>query len=490
MKLSKRSFPPHLRLTASFAAVALVVLVVFVVDIIDSRRLILERSSSSSEDLCRLLTERLDVALRESGRSDAVQAEASIFIRELDALTLGGDRFVAVLGKDGDLIMRRPGPAASLGRGEKDEELRRLITNIARSGIIAGVLRSGYGEYVYSALEGQRGFVVLVGESRSGILAEWRRKVATYAITFAVITALMVILSLNVARDLRHSAELAARLVAMESASDMIVIADLQGRTEYVNPSFEQITGISRADALGSRTTIFGSASLEAEAALRSAAEGKHWRGEISLPGLDGASRIEEVSLSPVPGPGGSPLGVVAIKRDVTERRRLQERLERLAHYDSLTGLPNRALFFDRLNGAVARGRREGRKFALLFIDLDGFKAINDRYGHQAGDELLVVTARRLKDAIRDSDTAGRMGGDEFIVLLDNIARSEDAAAFTEKIRATLSEPITLDSGSTVSIRASIGASVYPDDGESGDAVLKAADAAMYERKIKRNSRR
>ncbi len=481
---------PHLRLTASLAAVALVVLGVFVFDIIDSRRLILERSRTSSEDLCRLLTERLDIALKESGRSDAVQAEASIFIRELDALTLGGYRFVAVLGKNGDLIMRRPGPAASLGHGEKDEELRRLITTIARSGMIAGVLRSGYGEYVYSALEGQRGFVVVVGESRSDIMAEWRRKIVTYSIAFSVITALMVMLSLNILKDLRHSAELAARLVAMESASDMIVIADLQGRTEYVNPSFERITGLSRTEVLGSRTTIFGSASHEAEAALQSAAEGRHWRGEISLPGADGSIRIEEVSLSPVPGPGGAPLGVVAIKRDVTERRRLQERLERLAHYDSLTGLPNRALFFDRLNGAVARGRRESRKFALLFIDLDGFKAINDRYGHLAGDVLLVETARRLKDAIRDSDTAGRMGGDEFIVLLDNIARSEDASTFADKIRVTLSEPITLDSGDTVSIRASIGVSVYPDDGESGDAVLKAADAAMYERKIKKNGRR
>jgi diguanylate cyclase (GGDEF)-like protein len=175
---------------------------------------------------------------------------------------------------------------------------------------------------------------------------------------------------------------------------------------------------------------------------------------------------------------------IVAVLRDITERRKLQERLERLAHYDSLTALPNRALFFDRLAGAVARARREERRFALLFIDLDGFKAVNDHYGHDAGDYLLFEIARRLRAAIRDSDTAGRMGGDEFTVLLDNIARPEDATAVADKIRSSLSEPIEIPAGSRVTVGASVGIAVFPDDGDDGETVLKAADSAMYAIKL------
>ncbi len=481
---------PQVRLISSFAAVALVVLGVFLVDILDSRRLVLERVGSSSEDLCRLLAERIDGALRESGSADALGAGASIFVRELDALTLGKGRFVAIADSRGGLIMRRPGPAGSLGAGEGDAEISRIIAAIAESGRGGSMIRSETSEYFYSALEGERGFYVVVGESRASALVEWRRKAVAYAASFAAIAALMAALSLSIARDLAQGSQLAARLVAVESASDMIVIADLEGRVEYVNPAFERIAGIPRAQAIGSRSAVFGTESAAAEAALRAAAEGESWRGEISVADSDGGERIEEVTLAPVPGPDGSPHRVVAVKRDATERRRLQERLEKLAHYDSLTGLPNRALFFDRLSGAVARGKREGRIFALLFIDLDGFKGINDRYGHQAGDELLSETARRLRSAIRDSDTAGRVGGDEFIVLLDNIARSEDASVFAAKVRTALSEPVCLPSGDIVSIGASVGVSVYPDDGEDADAVLNAADASMYEHKMKRGKRR
>jgi len=181
---------------------------------------------------------------------------------------------------------------------------------------------------------------------------------------------------------------------------------------------------------------------------------------------------------------------IVAVLRDVTERRRLQEKLERLAHYDPLTTLPNRALFFDRLENAVARARREDRRFALLFIDLDGFKAVNDRFGHDAGDFLLFEIAKRLRSAIRDSDTAGRMGGDEFTVLLENIAKVDDAAAVADKIRAALVEPAAVPSGEKVTVGASIGIAVFPDDGADGESILKAADSAMYAIKLATGDRR
>jgi len=256
---------PQVRLISSFAAVALVVLGVFLVDILDSRRLVLERVGSSSEDLCRLLAERIDGSLRESGTPDARSAGAAVFVRELDALTLGNGRFVAIVDGRGGLIMRRPGSAGSLGEGEG--ELRRLIAGIAESGRNGSMIRSETSEYFYSALEGERDFVVIVGESRASVLAEWRRKAVAYAASFAAIAALMIALSLSIARDLAQGTQMAARLVAVESASDMIVIADLEGRAEYVNPSFERITGIPRAAAIGSRSAVFGTESAAADAA-------------------------------------------------------------------------------------------------------------------------------------------------------------------------------------------------------------------------------
>jgi diguanylate cyclase (GGDEF)-like protein/PAS domain S-box-containing protein len=480
------------RLIAALAAVALVVLCAFVADVLDSRALALERARFSYEDLCRLLAERLDGALREAGSRSASQAEFSIFAKELESLSLGGSRFVAVVDQDGRLIARRPGPAVGLGTGTDDRELRGLFEEAARASLATDAAVSSAGRYLYSAIAGERGFVAIVGETRWDLLSEWRKKVVAYSLSFAAIAALMALIALIVSKDLSRNSELAARLVAMEAASDMIVIADLEGRAEYVNPAFERATGIPRERAIGSRTAVFGPAVAQADAAaaLAAAASGSGWRGEVAAARADGEEYVEEIAVSPVPGPDGSPGRVVAIKREVTERRRIQEKLERLAHYDTLTGLPNRALFFDRLGGAVARGRREGRKFGLLFIDLDRFKAVNDRYGHMAGDAALAETARRLRDAIRDSDTAGRMGGDEFIVLLENISRSEDAAAFADKVLASLSEPVELPSGKTVSIGASVGSAVYPDDGEDGDAVLKAADAAMYAHKLKAGGRR
>jgi diguanylate cyclase (GGDEF)-like protein/PAS domain S-box-containing protein len=482
---------PHARLVAAIAAVSLLVLGAFLADILDSRRLLLERAEYSSEDLCRLLAERLDGALKEAGARDASEAEFSIFGRELDSLSLGGTRFVAIADLEGKLIARRPGTASSLGVDPRDREMRDLIEEAARASLASDVVVSSGGKYLYSALAGDRGFVAVVGESRSDLLAEWRKKVLAYSLAMAAVAALMALLALTVSKELRRGSEMAARLVAMESASDMIVIADLEGRAQYVNPAFERATGVPRAGAIGSRSAIFGPSVPEADAAaaLGAVVAGSGWRGEVAAARADGEEYVEEIAVSPVPGPDGAPLGVVAIKRDVTERRRLQERLERLAHYDSLTGLPNRALFFDRLCGAVSRGRREGRRFGLLFIDLDRFKAVNDRYGHQAGDAVLVETARRLKDAIRDSDTAGRMGGDEFIVLLENISRSEDAESFASKVRASLSAPVGLPSGDVVSIGASVGSAAYPDDGDDGEAVLKAADSAMYALKVKADGR-
>lgn len=413
------------------------------------------------------------------------RVDATVIDRALAETETSGRWTVFVTDPERRVFASKPALLGAIGKEVSDPDLRALLleqTSLENKGVSSSYAAKG--PYCYYSRSGAYPLYVSIREARDGILMEWRKRLAAYVIAALAIGAFIVVLMRLLSKNFARSAELSARLVAMQSASDMIAIADRDGRVEYVNPSFERLTGIPRDKAIGSREAIFGSDEADAAAALAAVARGESWRGEIAAEGASGERLVEEVTVSPVPGPDGESVGIVAILRDVTERRRLQERLERLAHYDSLTTLPNRALFFDRLEGAVARSKREDRRFALLFIDLDGFKSVNDRFGHDAGDYLLFELAQRLKSAIRDSDTAGRMGGDEFTILLDTIAKSEDAAIVAEKLRAELARPALLPIGAEVRVGASIGIAVFPEDGTSAEAILKAADSDMYDKKL------
>lgn len=168
-----------------------------------------------------------------------------------------------------------------------------------------------------------------------------------------------------------------------------------------------------------------------------------------------------------------------AIVRDISERKENEDRIRRLAHHDALTGLPNRNLLNDRMNHALARVRRNGGRMAVLYVDLDKFKPINDTLGHEAGDHVLCEVARRLTSCIRSSDTVARVGGDEFVVVVEDIGRLSEAAHVARKILDVLALPVDYR-GTPCTIGASIGAAVFPDDGDTMDDVCKAADLAMY----------
>lgn len=168
-----------------------------------------------------------------------------------------------------------------------------------------------------------------------------------------------------------------------------------------------------------------------------------------------------------------------AVLRDISERKENEEHIKRLAHHDSLTGLPNRNLLHDRMTQALARVRRNNERVAILFVDLDKFKPINDVYGHKIGDEVLVEVAKRLQGAVRTSDTVARIGGDEFAVILEEIHHPTEATKIASKIVAQLSLPIHA-SDQICQIGASVGVALYPDDGTDLDEVVKAADLAMY----------
>lgn len=168
-----------------------------------------------------------------------------------------------------------------------------------------------------------------------------------------------------------------------------------------------------------------------------------------------------------------------AILRDISERKENEERIRRLAHHDNLTGLPNRNLLNDRMNHALARAKRHGGRMAVLYVDLDKFKPINDTLGHEAGDHVLRAVSERLAACVRSSDTVARVGGDEFVVVVEEIQRPSEAALVARKIVDTLSRPVDYH-GHLCQIGASIGVAVFPDDGNTMEEVCKAADIAMY----------
>jgi diguanylate cyclase (GGDEF)-like protein/PAS domain S-box-containing protein len=279
--------------------------------------------------------------------------------------------------------------------------------------------------------------------------------------------------------DVRESEERYRRLV--ELLPDGIVLYT-ENKIVYVNPAGTRLLGELKPGGIVGRPildVIHPQNREEVQEGLRRLDRGDAclaWK-EVRLEGVDGRELDAEISAFPLTLKGKR--AVQLIFRDVTDRKIAAQKLERMALLDSLTGLPNRALFFDRFQQALASARRNKTIFALFYLDLDGFKRVNDTLGHDAGDRLLKETAQRLRSCLRQSDTVARIGGDEFTVILTKIERASDTAIVADKVMGVLDKPFPLGDRSR-SISASIGISVYPDDGEDADMLLKKADMAMY----------
>lgn len=272
---------------------------------------------------------------------------------------------------------------------------------------------------------------------------------------------------------------------ALAQTADAVMVTDRTGVIEYVNPAIETMTGYARDELIGRKPDVFRSGVQDAPFYRRlwnTVLAGESFSDVLVNRRKDGSLYYEEKLISPIKDGDGNITHFVATARDITERMAVQEQLQHLAHHDALTGLPNRMLFTDRLQQALDRARRRGRTFAIMFLDLDDFKRINDAHGHETGDRVLRGVAARLRTAVRVSDTVARFGGDEFAFVVDDLAQAADLAIVAAKIRQAFAEPIALAEGE-FPVGASIGVSLYPDDGDDADALLRCADAAMYSAK-------
>lgn len=272
-----------------------------------------------------------------------------------------------------------------------------------------------------------------------------------------------------------------ARDLVIEQMSDAILVLDDDRTVIDLNPAAEHLIERQRAHAFGLSAGELMRAVPAVRALLDNVGE-RPSRGELELPTRDRGLLHFDAVASHLPSPTSRARGFLLVLRDITERRRLDSELQRLAHFDTLTGLPNRKLFMDRLAQALARARRDGTPLAVLFCDLDGFKRINDTLGHAQGDELLREVAARLQRRIRDGDTVARFGGDEYTIVLSQLTRAGDAALVARKLLGELTSPIQLG-GMSMQVSASIGIAVWPRDGDDQQALVRCADMAMYRAK-------
>ncbi len=290
------------------------------------------------------------------------------------------------------------------------------------------------------------------------------------------------------ANELLLQKELLTTLI--NAMQDVVCFKDGECRWLVANQFFLDLFGLSEVDYAGHTAEELAeysqvdvsAATFSQETDEQAWQEGRPIAYEHVIPLSDGNVKVFDVCKTPLFNPDGSRKGLVVVGRDITERKTAAARIQHLAHHDSLTDLPNRILFQERLRAALAQARRGNGMLALILLDLDKFKETNDTLGHHVGDLLLRAVARRLQHCVRETDTVARLGGDEFAVLLTNLTSADGASTVAEGILRSISEPFSLDENEVMA-SASLGITIFPDDGEAFETLLKNADLALYRSK-------
>jgi diguanylate cyclase (GGDEF)-like protein/PAS domain S-box-containing protein len=319
----------------------------------------------------------------------------------------------------------------------------------------------------------------------------WAHLVALAVLDDDGAPALRLVLS-----DISERKEIEEKLLLAASvfshAGEGIVITDAKGNVKEVNAAFTRITGYSRAEVMGNNMRILQSDRQDSVFYAKMWNEllsAGTWLGEIWNRRKDGEIYPELLRINAVPDPHGGVQSYVAMFSDISSAKAHVRQMEYLAHYDALTGLPNRRLNADRLKQAMANARRSGQRLAVVYIDLDGFKTINDQFGHDAGDQVLIATARHMQQVLREGDTLARLGGDEFVAVLINLNNLETWAPLLDRLALSVTEA-TAHGKQMLQVTASLGVAWYPQAQEvEADQLLRQADQAMYQAKISGKNR-
>ncbi|GHU33003.1 hypothetical protein AGMMS50256_24120 [Betaproteobacteria bacterium] len=357
----------------------------------------------------------------------------------------------------------------------------RLMRNLARTTFIQNI-EQAYGEYVRA-------------HDRMGARAEiYRRLMAIFSLIMVISVVLIVLRLQYTVRELKrnistwHQAETRLRVAAsvFENLSEAMTVTGPDGRIQSVNKAFTAITGYSEAEIQGKRPDDILSSGLHGpeffHAMLAALNKEGRWQGEIINRRKNGETYPGWLSITAVCNQDGIVEQFIAIFSDLSERKKAEANLQYLAYHDPLTGLANRLLFNDRLNTAMLQAHRNQQWLAVMLLDLDHFKSINDSLDHNAGDRLLTIVSWRLSGLLRESDTLARFGGDEFALLLPELTSHADAAMLAKRMVLSFEKPFELE-GREVFTSTSIGIAVYPADGENAEILLKNADVALYSAK-------
>ncbi len=356
------------------------------------------------------------------------------------------------------------------------------------SALVMGAAIAGMHYTAMAAAYFQRGGrVAIVGDGLNPAFLAAVVLLVSGLVIALVLSSTVAVRYLDIARRLSDANdELRQAASVFDNTAEGIMITDAESIILSVNGAFTRVTGYAAGEVLGKTPEVLSSGRHDEVfyRAIRSAllANG-HWEGEVWNRRKSGEIYPELLTINAIRDDHGAIIKYVALFRDITLIKRTQEDLERMAHFDPLTGLPNRSLLGERLHHALDRIRRSGGDLAVMVIDLDGFKTVNDSLGHPAGDRLLQVVAERFAGLLRSEDTVARLGGDEFAVILEDLKHGGDAAEVARKLLASLSAPVDIGDH-TALVTASIGIALFPQDGDDNTALLSAADTAMYQSKL------
>jgi diguanylate cyclase (GGDEF)-like protein/PAS domain S-box-containing protein len=302
----------------------------------------------------------------------------------------------------------------------------------------------------------------------------------------------VVITHTNITERKLAAEKLALAASVFTHVREGIIITTPDGTIVDVNAAFTRITGYTRGEALGKNPRILSSGRQDRAfyTGLWSAVLGQgHWMGEVWNRRKDGEVYAEMLTISAVRDAQGVAQHFVALFSDITAQKQYQNQLQHIAHHDALTDLPNRVLLADRLRHGLVQAQRRGQMLGVAFLDLDGFKAINDVHGHQAGDHLLITLAARMKHVLRDGDTLARMGGDEFVAVIVDLDKASDCLPLLTRLLAVVALPVQFGNAE-LQVSASLGVTFFPQaQNLDADQLLRQADQAMYQAKLEGKNR-